>query len=73
MSKQGKIEAKGTVVEICGGSRFKVKLDKVDTVIEAYPSGKMRRKSINIILKDKVDIEMSPYDLTRGRIVWRHK
>ena len=71
MSKQ-KIEMMGTVVEALKGTRFRVKLDN-DHEILAYLSGKMRKYYIRILLGDRVKVEVSPYDLTRGRIVYRYK
>ena len=67
-----KIEVEGTVVEALPGTQFKVKLESGHQVL-AYLSGKMRKYYIRILLGDKVRVEMSPYDLTRGRIVYRHK
>ncbi len=71
MSKEDVIELSGTVVEILPYQKYKVKLDN-GLVITAYPSGKMRIKSIKIIEGDTVKVELSPYDLTNGRIVWRN-
>ena len=70
-SKQ-KIEAEGTVVEAFKGTRFRVKLDNGHEVL-AYLSGKMRKYYIRILLGDRVKLELSPYDLTQGRIVYRYK
>ena len=70
-SKQ-KIEAEGTVVEALKGTRFRVELDNGHEVL-AYLSGKMRRYYIRILLGDRVKLELSPYDLTQGRIVYRHR
>ena len=67
-----KIEIQGTVIEALPSTQFRVKLDN-DHEIIAYLSGKMRKYYIRIILGDKVDVQMSPYDLTRGRITFRHK
>lgn len=71
MSKQ-KIETMGTVVETLKGTRFRVKLDN-DYEILAYLAGKMRKYYIRILLGDRVKVELSPYDLTQGRIVYRYK
>lgn len=68
----GKILAEGSVVEALPSTQFKVRLDNGHEVL-AYLSGKMRKYYIRILLGDRVRIEMSPYDLTRGRIVYRHK
>ena len=70
-SKQ-KIEMMGTVVEALKGTRFRVKLDNGHEIL-AYLSGKMRRYYIRILLGDRVKVEVSPYDLTRERIVYRYK
>jgi len=67
-----KILAEGSVVEALPSTQFKVRLDNGHDVL-AYLSGKMRKYYIRILLGDRVRIEMSPYDLTRGRIVYRHK
>lgn len=71
MSKEDVIELSGTVIEILPYQKYKVKLDN-GLVITAYPSGKMRVKSIRIIQGDTVKVELSPYDLQNGRIVWRN-
>lgn len=70
-SKQ-KVEAEGTVVEALPNTQFRVELDSGHKVL-AYISGKMRRYYIRILLGDRVRVELSPYDLTRGRIVYRYK
>ncbi len=70
--EEGKIQVEGTVVEALPGTQFKVRLDN-DHEVLAYLSGKMRKYYIRILLGDRVRVEMSPYDLSRGRIVYRHK
>jgi len=70
-SKQ-KIEMMGTVTKALPGTQFKVELDNGHEVL-AYLSGKMRKYYIRILLGDRVKVELSPYDLTRGRIVYRYK
>ena len=72
MSKEDVIEAEGTVAEVLPSATFKVKLTQ-GHVITAYLSGKLRMNYIKILEGDHVKIEMSPYDLTKGRIVWRGK
>ena len=72
MSKDDVIEAEGVIVEALKGAKFKVKLSNGFT-ITAYVSGKLKMNYIKIIPGDSVKIEMSPYDLTKGRIVWRSK
>jgi translation initiation factor IF-1 len=70
--KESKIEIEGTVIEALPGTQFRVRLDSGHEVL-AYLSGKMRKYYIRILLGDRVRVELSPYDLTRGRIVYRHK
>jgi translation initiation factor IF-1 len=70
--KDDKIAVEGMVVEALPGTQFRVKLDTGHEVL-AYLSGKMRKYYIRILLGDRVRVELSPYDLTRGRIVYRHK
>lgn len=72
MAKQEKIEAIGTVVEALKGLKFRVELENGHEII-AYLSGKMRRYYIRVLLGDRVKVEISPYDLDRGRIVYRYK
>jgi translation initiation factor IF-1 len=69
---EDKIQVEGTVTEALPGTQFKVRLETGHEVL-AYLSGKMRKYYIRILLGDRVRVEMSPYDLTRGRIVYRHK
>ncbi len=71
-SKEGKIEVIGTVVEALPNTMFRVELENGHEVL-AYLSGKMRRYYIRTLLGDKVLVQLSPYDLTRGRIVYRYK
>ena len=72
MSKQDVIEIEGTVVEALPKAMFQVELQN-GHVILAHISGKLRMNFIRILPGDKVTVEMSPYDLTRGRITWRSK
>ncbi len=69
---EGKILAEGTVIEALPGTQFRVQLDNEHEVL-AYLSGKMRKYYIRILLGDRVRVEISPYDLSRGRIVYRFK
>jgi translation initiation factor IF-1 len=69
---EDKILVEGLVIEALPATQFKVKLENGHDVL-AYLSGKMRKYYIRILLGDRVRVEMSPYDLTRGRIVYRHK
>ncbi len=70
--KEDKIEVEGTVIEALPNTQFMVELDNGHEVL-AYLSGKMRRYYIRILLGDRVRLEMSPYDLNRGRITYRYK
>jgi translation initiation factor IF-1 len=72
MSKSDVIELKGTVTDALPNSIFKVTLDNGHQII-AHVSGKIRMNFIYILPGDKVTVELSPYDLTRGRITYRHK
>ena len=72
MAKDDVIEAEGVILEALPNATFKVKLSN-GHVITAYISGKLRMNYIKIIPGDGVKLEMSPYDLTKGRIVWRSK
>lgn len=72
MSKDDVIEAEGKVTEVLPNANFKVALSN-GHVITAYLSGKLRMNYIKILEGDAVKVELSPYDLTKGRIVWRNK
>ena len=72
MSKTDVIEIKGVVVEKLPNAMFKVELENGHIVL-AHISGKLRMNFIKILPGDKVTLEMSPYDLSKGRIVWRDK
>jgi len=67
-----KLEVEGTVTEALPGTQFRVELDNGHEII-AYLSGKMRKYYIRILLGDRVKVEMSPYDLDKGRITYRYK
>lgn len=67
-----KIKLEGTIVEALPGTQFRVELDNGHEVL-AYPSGKMRKYYIRLLLGDRVVLELSPYDLSRGRITYRHR
>ncbi len=73
MSKTDVIEVEGVVTEKLPNAMFKVKLQGNDHVILAHISGKLRMNFIKILPGDKVTVELSPYDLTKGRIIWRDK
>ena len=72
MAKQSAIEQDGTIVESLSNAMFRVVLENGHE-ITAYVSGKLRIHSIRVLPGDAVKLEMSPYDLTKGRIVWRTK
>ena len=72
MAKQTAIEQDGVIVEALGNANFRVELEN-GHVITAHISGKMRLHYIKILPGDKVKVEMSPYDLSKGRIVFRYK
>jgi len=72
MSKEDVIEIEGTVVEALPNTNFKVELENGHQVL-AHISGKLRMNYIKILPGDKVKLELSPYDLNRGRITWRAK
>jgi translation initiation factor IF-1 len=72
-SKEDGIEVEGVVVENLPNARFRVKIDGGDIELLAHVSGKMRMNYIRILPGDRVKVELSPYDLTRGRIVYRYK
>lgn len=72
MSKQSAITQDGTVLESLSNSMFKVELDVSNHEIICHISGKIRMNNIRIMPGDKVKVEMSPYDLTKGRITYRY-
>ena len=72
MSKDDVIEMEGTILETLPNTMFRVKLDNGHDVL-GHISGRMRRHYIRILPGDRVKVELSPYDLTRGRIVYRYK
>jgi translation initiation factor IF-1 len=72
MAKQTSIEQDGTVVESLGNAMFRVELENGHVII-AHISGKMRMHYIKILPGDRVKLQMSPYDLTKGRITFRYK
>lgn len=72
MPKEEAIEVEGVIREVLAGGHFKVEIDGGHMVL-AYASGKMRRYFIKIVLGDRVRVALSPYDLERGRIIFREK
>ena len=71
MAKEEPIEMQGVVMEVLPDSRFRVTLDNGHTLV-AYSGGKMRKNHIRILAGDRVSLELSPYDLSKGRITFRH-
>jgi translation initiation factor IF-1 len=72
VAKQDQISMRGKVEEVLPNAMFRVKLENQHTIL-GHISGKMRQNKIQILLGDTVEVEMSPYDLTKGRIVYRSK
>ena len=72
MAKEDLIEFDGVVTELLPDARFRVRLDNGHETL-AYTSGKMKKNRIRILAGDRVTVEMTPYDLTKGRINFRHK
>ena len=72
MPKEDVLEYEGVVMEILPNAMFKVKLDNEHEIL-AHTAGRMRKHRIRILAGDKVTVEMSTYDLTKGRIIFRHK
>lgn len=72
MAKQGPIKIDGVITETLPNATFRVKLDNSHEIL-AHISGKMRMHFIKILVGDKVSVEMSPYDLSKGRITYRYK
>ena len=70
--KEEFLEFEGTVTELLPEGRYRVKLDNEHMVL-AYTAGKMRRNKIQTLVGDRVTVEMTPYDLSKGRITFRHK
>ena len=71
MAKEELIEMDGVVIEVLPDSRFRVTLDNGHSLV-AYSGGKMRKHHIRVLAGDKVSLELSPYDLSKGRITFRH-
>jgi len=72
MAKEDLVEVEGTVTEVLRNQQYRVELENGHEVI-AYTAGKMRRFRIRIVAGDKVSLEMSPYDLSKGRIIFRER
>lgn len=71
MAKDDIIELTGTVEEVLPGNMFRVKIDNISNIILCYMGGRLKQHKIRIILGDKVKVEVSPYDLTKGRVIYR--
>lgn len=72
MPKEEAIEFPGVVTELLPNAMFRVKLENEHEIL-AHTSGRMRKNRIRVLAGDKVTVEMTPYDLTKGRIIFRHK
>lgn len=72
MSKEELLEVQGTVLEVLPDARYTVKLENGHETL-AYSSGRMKKNRIRILQGDRVTVEMTPYDLSKGRITFRHK
>ena len=72
MSKEDLMEFPGVVTEVLPDTKFRVKLEN-EHIILAHTSGKMRKNRIRVMVGDRVTVEMTPYDLSKGRIIFRHK
>jgi len=72
MAKEELLEFEGIVTELLPNAMFRVKLENSHEVL-AHTSGKMRKNRIRVLVGDKVNVEMTPYDLSKGRITFRHK
>ncbi len=73
MAKDDLIPAEGTIIDKQPNAFFKVQLENTQHVVLAVITGKMRKNRIRILVGDRVSVEMSPYDLTKGRITYRYK
>lgn len=71
MAKEDIISMEGRVEEVLPAAMFRVKLDKLNNMVLAHLSGRMRKNNIKVLLGDRVELEFSPYDLTKGRITRR--
>lgn len=71
--KEELVEVAGVVIDKQRDASFKVQVNNTEHIVWAQISGRMRRHRIRVLIGDRVDIEMSPYDLTKGRITFRHK
>ena len=69
--KEDTINMEGYVEEVLPSAMFRIKIDNLDTIVLAHLSGRMRKNNIKVLLGDRVEMEFTPYDLTRGRITRR--
>ncbi len=72
MAKEEGMKMNGTVTEVLGNAMFRVKLENSEHLVTAYIGGKLRKHDIKVIQGDRVVMEMSPYDLSKGRIMYRN-
>lgn len=72
MSKEDVIQFQGTITEVLPNAMFRVQLENGHTIL-AHTSGRMRKNRIRVLMGDQVTVEMTPYDLTKGRVVFRQK
>ena len=73
MAKEDLLNYKGTVIEILPGQMYRIELEQNGHKLIGYASGRIKKNKIKILAGDKVDVEISPYDLTKGRITYRHR
>jgi translation initiation factor IF-1 len=73
MAKEDIIMMEGRVEEVLPATMFRVKLDSINSIVLAHLSGRMRKNNIKVLLGDRVEMEFSPYDLTKGRVIYRNK
>ena len=71
MSKQDLLEFKGKVIELLPNAMFRVQLEKNNHIVTAHTAGKLRKNRIRVLQGDNVTVEVTPYDLTKGRIIFR--
>jgi translation initiation factor IF-1 len=71
MAKEETINMEGRVEEVLPATMFRIKLDNIEALVLAHLSGRMRKNNIKVLLGDRVEMEFSPYDLTKGRITRR--
>jgi translation initiation factor IF-1 len=71
VAKEEAMKFTGKIIEVLPNATFKVQLEEIEAVVLGHIAGKLRKNHINVLLGDRVSIEMSPYDLTKGRIIYR--